>query len=356
MFRQPIAVQCFLIAVLLLSCSPTPQLQQPTQTSLFIYRFEPPAFIEFSEDLGQIKEIPFSIPRSCGLFDIFSPPAGYFLLIELSCPNGQTVLLLDTETDAITQPITDSDAHFLAWTADGTASYLKVDALGNARVVRVDMDGKIQEIKLTGWTYDLAASPTAGDLIFSFSRDLGSGSELNFTQNNGRTAKTLYNDPFHYIAFARYSPDGEQIAFIKIPDSAIPFTVGELWVMDADGSTARKLADVDAGHGYQANWSPDGTQIAFVKRENPQDADADQSTESLISNIYLIDVSSGAVSEVTHFEEGRAETPRWSADGNTLSFNAVINGRMTVSIVDILTGETRPLITESSCCPAWMRR
>jgi TolB protein len=220
----------------------------------------------------------------------------------------------------------------------------------------VDIDGEQQELEITGWTYDLAVSPTSDDFIFSFSRGLGSGSELNFTQNHGRTAKALYEDPLHYIAFARYSPDGEHIAFIKIPDSATPFTVGELWIVDADGSNARKLADVDAGHGYAATWSPDGTQIAFVQRENPQDENANQSTESLISNIYTVDVHSGVASQITHFEDGRAETPRWSPDGNTLSFTVVIDGRMNVFTVDITTGQTRSLITESTCCPAWMRR
>ena len=356
MFRQLITVHCILITVLLLSCSSTPQPQQPTHTSLFIYRFEPAAFLELSEDLQQIKEIPFSIPRSCGLLDVFSAPIGQYLLIELSCPNGQTVLLMDTVTDSITQPITDTDAHFLAWSPDGQSAYLKLDALGNARVIRADVDGGQQESQITGWTYDLAASPKSDDFIFSFSRGLGSGSELNFTQNNGRTATVLYEDPLHYIAFARYSPDGEHIAFIKIPDSATPFTVGELWIVDSDGSNARKLADVDAGHGYAANWSPDGKRIAFVQRENPQDENANQSTESLISNIYTIDVQSGVSSQITHFEDGRAETPRWSPDGNTLSFNVVIDGRMNVFIVDITTGETRSLTTGSTCCPAWMRK
>ena len=340
----------------LLSCSSTPQPQQPTQTSLFIYRFEPPALIEFSEDLQPVREIPFSIPPSCGLFDIFSAPIGQHLSIELNCPNGQTVLFLDTETGSATQPITDSDAHFLAWTPDGTAAYIKVDALGNARVLLADVDGTQKEVEITGWTYDLAARPSSGDLLFSFSRGLGSGSELNFTTNNGRTTKTLYSDSLHYVAFARYSPDGKQVAFIKIPDSSTPFTVGELWLMDADGSQARKLADVDAGHGYAANWSPDGTQIAFVNRENPQDANADRSTESLISNIYTIDVQNGTLSQVTHLEDGRAETPHWSPDGNTLAFHQVIDGRMNAFTVDILTGKPHPLITESSCCPAWMRK
>ena len=126
--------------------------------------------------------------------------------------------------------------------------------------------------------------------------------------------------------------------------------------MNSDGSNARKLAEADAGHGYAANWSPDGKQIAFVVRENPEDEGADQSSEALISNIYLVDVENAKLTQLTHFTEGRAETPFWSLDGNTLAFTVVMNGRMQVQIADILSGKIQPLITESTCCPAWMRK
>lgn len=356
MRRKRITFYCLLITVLLISCTSTPEPQPPTTTSLVLYRFDPPAFVEFSEDFQQIKEISFSIPFSCGLLDIFAAPVGDYLLIELNCPSGQTVLFLDTLTDSVTQPITDSDAHFLAWTADGKSAYLKVDSLGSPGVVRVDTGKKNEPIPITEFTYDLAASPVDSDFTFTFSRGMGQGSELWLAKRDGGLVEQLFADQFHYISFARYSPDANQIAFIRIPDTSTPFTIGELWVMDADGSNAHKLADVDAGHGYAANWSPDGTKIAFVGRENPQDENANQLAALLISNLYIVEVQSGTLSQLTNFEEGRAETPHWSADGNTLAFNAVINGRMNVFTVDIRTGEMRSLITGSACCPAWMRK
>jgi Tol biopolymer transport system component len=166
----------------------------------------------------------------------------------------------------------------------------------------------------------------------------------------------LTADQFNYISFARYSPDGSRIAFIKIPDTQTPFTVGELWIMNNDGSNAHKLADADAGHGYAANWSPDGKQIAFVIRGNPEDERADQVSEALISNIYVVKVQSGPLRQITYLETGRVETPFWSPDGNTLAFNVVMNDRMEVQIADLTTGGIRSLIAESTCCPAWMQK
>jgi len=323
---------------------------------LYVYRFDPPAFIKFSPDFQQAGEIPFSIPPHCGLLNVFSPPVGRFLAIELSCPNGQTVLFLDTDTSAVTQPVGDTDSHFLAWSPDGSAAYLKADSLGSPHVVRAAVDGRQDVIPVNEFTYDLAASLREREFTFTFSRGLGQGSELWLAKRDGQVTELLYSDPFHYISFARFSLDGSQIAFIRIPDTQTPFTVGELWVMNADGSNPRKLADADAGHGYAANWSPDGERIAFVVRANPEDARADQSNEDLISNIYIVDADSGALKQVTNLGNGRVEAPFWSPDGNTLAFSVVINDRMEVQIAEIATGEIRSLETGSACCPAWMRK
>jgi Tol biopolymer transport system component len=371
MSRKLLTACCLLFAsfLFLLSCQPTPA--PPLITSLLVYRFDPPAFLEYSEDLQLIKEIPFSTPPNCGLYNTFPAPIGGFLLIELSCPNGQTVLFLDTSTSlsagsesaSVSQPITTSDSHFLAWTPDGKAAYLKADTLGNTQILRVYADGAKDIIPVTGWTYDLSAKPDSNDFTFTFSRGLGYGSELHFAQRNGRSTQLLYADQYNYISFARFSPDGKQIAFIKIPDTQTPFTVGELWVMDADGANARKLADVDAGHGYAANWSPDGSQIAFVVRENPEDESANQSSDALTSNVYIVNVETGELNQVTSFDNERVETPFWSPDGNTLAFTVVINGRMQVHIADVNSAgggspnpEIRLIEAESTCCPAWMRK
>jgi hypothetical protein len=347
----------FLASFLLLSCQPTPEtIPPPSQNTLFLYGFERSVFLEFSEEFQLVKEIPFSFPVNCGLYDVFPAPRGAVLAVELICPNGQSVLFLDTVTGATTLPFPDLDSHFLAWQSDGLAAYLKADTLGNPRIIRVFVSGAQDILAVSEFTYDLAARPDPSEYSFTFSRGLGYGSELYLAGGDGRESRLIYGSSAEYISFARWSPDGKQIAFITIPDSQIPFTMGNLFVTRVDEVEPRWLGPADAGHGYAANWSPDGTRIAFVVRENPEDEEANRSSEALVSNIYIVDVASGQVTRLTFFEDGYAATPHWSPDGNTLAFNAVVDGRMTVVLADLASGEVKSLVTGSACCPAWMRK
>jgi hypothetical protein len=361
MRRILMTVHWLLITAFLSACTPTPapiSTPAPTSLALYIFRASPPALLQLSADLKSVeRETPLSLPQDCALDGIYPSPQRERLIAEMSCANGPNALWVDPATGAFTPLIAENvDSHFLSWGADGTSVYLRVDSLGNPRIIKVNISQlQITNYPITNYTYDLAASPNQ-TTAFTFSRGFGFGSETWLTKDDGRTTRLLIADPLNYLSFLRWSPDGTQAAFIKIPDSQTPFTVGELWVVNADGSAPRKLADADAGHGYAASWSPDGARLAFVVRSNPDDPDADQVVGALISNIAVMNLASGAVTQVTHFAQGRAGTPIWSPDGNTLTFDYILNGRMDVQIADLDGGTVSTLWSEPACCPVWLRR
>ncbi len=343
----------------LLSCTPTESSflsPLPSAPALYVFRTNPSALVELSSDYKPIHEIPVSIPAGCSLDNIYPSPRGAYLAMELGCAFGQTVVWINTDTGEVKQAVTDSDSHFLAWANDGQAVYLKVDSIGNPHIIRADVNGKQDSVSIAPLTYDLAPTPNDSNFTFTFSRGMGLGSEMWLAQGNGNPIRQIAADKNNYLSFARWSPDRKQIAFIKIPDSATPFTVGELWLMNADGSNARELAGADAGHGFPPNWSPDGTRIAFVVRENPQDVNADQNASALVSNIYVMNVESGKLIQLTHFQNARVEAPSWSPDGNKIAFTAVLNDKMNVYLADAASGATQITLTESACCPAWLRK
>jgi len=345
-----------LVPSLLILAGCSPPFQPAARSSLYVFRLEPPALVELDANDQPEREIPVTIPSGCGLNDVFAPLQGSRLALELSCPFGQAVLVLDAASGMLKQPVTDSDSHFLAWSADGLELYLKVNSISRPEIIRIGSDGTRTQLPISELTYDLASRPGGGDFLFALSRGMGLGSELWSAQAAGRTTERLAIDPRHYFSLARWSPDGKQIAFIQIPDSPTPYTVGELWVMRADGTGQRLLADADAGHGFAPSWSPDGSQIAFIYRENPTDAHADQSADALISNIHAVSLSDGKERPLTTLNGARIESPDWQPDGSSLAFTAILNDRMQVDVLDVGSGALRSVSIEPACCAVWVRK
>lgn len=346
-------LSAWLGAVLLVGCASPPA--APVSQTLYAFGLEPPAILQFSEDLNSIvREIPLGLPPDCSLLNLFPSPRGALLAVELSCEFGQAVLFLDTGSGRTFPAFSEADSHFLSWDALGKSVYLKVDSSTSPRLVRVNAEDLSSEpIPVTEFTYDLAAAPDDRRFTFSFSRGMGLGSEIWLARGGAAIASQLLADPDNYISFARWSPDGDRIAFIKIPDSATPFTVGELWVMGADGLGPRLLARADAGHGYPPAWSPDGRRLAFVARANPDDAGADLDAAALFSNIHVVDLETGEVRDLTGLQDSLVEAPAWSPDGTLLAFDLVLDSIINLRVVDAASGEIRSDLA-AACCPAWL--
>lgn len=347
----------FLLSSFLLSCtSPTTPIPLSSESSLFAFNLSSFSLIEFDSNFNTVREIPVNLP--CPLTSTHPAPRGRYLALELECMNGPLVLVVDTVSGATGTPFTEADSHFLAWDFASNL-YLRVDALGNTRLVRVTPDGIAKQFDLSAQTYDMDFAPDGDSLIYSFTRGLGLGSELWAATLTGSRTWQLHAEKESIITFARWSPDGQHIAFIALPDSATPFPVGELWVMDVDGNNAQPLAPADAGHGYAPVWSPDSTRIAYVMRENPDDPRADLVADALVSNIYIVDIASGESTPVAHFEGALVEAPVWSADGHFLAFIVVntIDDTITLWTADLDSGEVKKLASPGPlCCPVWMRK
>lgn len=323
---------------------------------LYAFRLSPPSLVELSLQNGVVRQYPITVPAGCSLHNLVPAPRGAYLAMELSCAFGQAVVWVNTDTGDIKQAYTEADSHFLAWTPDGRAVYLKVDTINNPQIVRAAISGKQDFISIPATTYDLAPELDGSGFLFSFSRGMGYGSETWSAHKDGSTVKQIMTDSMNYLSLMRWSPDGKRIAFIKIPDSATPYTVGELWVAGADGSNPSFLAKADAGHGFAPAWSPDGTQIAFVVRDNPDDPQADQSPDALVSHIALVNVETGQSRPLTKFQNARVDAPAWSPDGSSITFTTVLNGRMQVQSSDLASGEIHTVLAESACCSAWIQK
>jgi formylglycine-generating enzyme required for sulfatase activity len=144
---------------------------------------------------------------------------------------------------------------------------------------------------------------------------------------SGRDQKPLTRDE-HPDADPRFSPDGKQILYTSAR-RGIP----ELWIMNRDGSGARRLAE-----GRQPAWSPDGASILFI-RDN---------------QAFVRDMASGAERRVVPESWERVWSPAWSPDGKSIAVSSRHTGEIGIYCLDPDGGSIKPLpIGEQACTPCW---
>lgn len=102
-----------------------------------------------------------------------------------------------------------------------------------------------------------------------------------------------------------WSPDGRRIAFIRRRDGSTDFELGDLYVMDADGSNARLIAP----SANSPAWSPDSKKIAFSTYRGGDGA------------VLIMSVDDDAKPPVRiGFDRGFNGWPAWSPDGSRIAF------------------------------------
>jgi Tol biopolymer transport system component len=110
-----------------------------------------------------------------------------------------------------------------------------------------------------------------------------------------------------------WSPDGRQIAFTRSERVVADLSRHDLYVIDADGSRARRVTDGEASAASPA-WSPDGTQLAFVQWTDTGECPA--------STLFVSDPDGSNPRRLTTYREWGSD-PAWSPDGQEIAFARV---------------------------------
>ncbi|MFC1640203.1 peptidase S9, partial [Gemmatimonadota bacterium] len=144
----------------------------------------------------------------------------------------------------------------------------------------------------------------------------------------GATVQEATFDDLGEIFNPAWSPDGRYVVFSAIAESR-----SDLFVYDLVTEERRRLTNDQFGD-LQPVWSPDGRSIAFV---------SERFTTGLTSLMYgnyglaLLDMETGAISELPGFDQGKHINPQWSPDGRNLYFISDQNGISNVYRLDMET-------------------
>ena len=184
-----------------------------------------------------------------------------------------------------------------SWSPDGqhlaySHSVGGIDEGGEVRVLDVDdPDAEQTTIADRG---DWPAWSPDGDTIL-YSGDAGGTSALFTVPAAGGEATELETDGPPGASEASWSPDGTRIAFVASsgdPDAEDPVRWNEdIWVMDTDGTHARKVVSTEGNDHWMPTWSPDGGHLMFTADGTEKDGE-----------IVRVDLTSGEVIPVTDNE------------------------------------------------------
>jgi dipeptidyl aminopeptidase/acylaminoacyl peptidase len=128
-----------------------------------------------------------------------------------------------------------------------------------------------------------------------------------------------------FDANPQLSPDESKVAFASDRDG-----FRELWIVNADGSSPKRLTNLRRPFTDSPRWSPDGKTIAF------------STTEGENREIYTMPSEGGEIRRMTNSpsEEGR---PSWSADGKFIYFRSDLGGTKNIWRVPAAGGSPEQL-------------
>lgn len=342
----------FLLPFMLAACAPV-----PWSTPQFVYLrlgAVSSLVLQSSPEATQPATVfPLVTPSGCSFWALTPAPAGPFVSVEWQCAYGPAVQVVNVGTGRADFLLDDPtlDYRLLAWSADGQSLYLKAGTLSNPQVLRVEAASRQAEVlPISANTYNLSVAPDGGSLLYALTAGIGLGSELWVARPDGTAERRLLADSANVFGLMRFSPDGRQIAYIRLPDNESSFPAGELWLANADGKNARRLAVADAGRGMPPVWSPDGTKIAFIGRARPDDPAS--------ANMSIYDVPAARLlSAPFSFDAAPASfdfPPAWSLEGAKVYFTLSSDGKMSIWFYEMSDGKSGKILG-NACCAGWMK-
>jgi len=117
-----------------------------------------------------------------------------------------------------------------------------------------------------------------------------------------------------------WSPDGGQIAYVRVPNEMIVHS--DVYAMNADGSGVRALTTDPHHDEGTPNWSPDGKKLAFTRRINSTD-----------SEVLTINPDGSGESNLTS-RSGFDAAPAWSPDGRKIAYSRTFGNGYFIAVIN----------------------
>jgi Tol biopolymer transport system component len=168
-----------------------------------------------------------------------------------------------------------------------------VDAVRGGRLREHDIEG-VSELTNPTWSPDgttIVVSGLRGGISDLYAVNVETGASRQLTNDRFADLQPMYSPDGRSIAFAtdRGATDFEQLSYGQVRLALMDVASGEVRTLDVSGGTQVARA---VGKAINPQWSRDGRGIFFI------------SDRAGISNVYRLELASGAVTQVTNLFTG----------------------------------------------------
>ncbi|MFA6232720.1 MAG: S9 family peptidase [Bacteroidota bacterium] len=275
---------------------------------------------------------------------VYSPsvsPDGKWVLYGVTVPDipanrsNSDLHLVSIEGDRHRQLTASPSADFGAvWSPDGKSVAFLSTRGGSPQIYTIALDGgeavKVSDIE--NGVSDLSWSPDGK--YFAFTSDVKLDSTVAEKYPNYNKAKVRIYDRIHVRHWDEWNDESYM----------------HLFIMPVKGGEARDLMMGERfetpmkpfGGAEQIAWSPDGSEIAYSSKK------VDNFPESTNSDVYVVDIATGATRNITDGMPGFDRDPLYSPDGRFIAFHSMARAgdeadRNRLMLFDRESGKVREL-------------
>jgi Tol biopolymer transport system component len=239
----------------------------------------------------------------------------------------------------------------LGWLDTARAAVQRQDA--SVSIVIAARDGSSYSVLPTGDVSEAALSP---DRQTFFSLSGVDGRSFSLFDINGNTISTLLSGEAKASHYPVWSPNGNYISFAAAGQSLLngtlypDYTKSGVWLLDLSKPSQQLVSGDDVWNSTPA-WSLDSAKFAFLRADgtvspgnvwfnHPEGAD---------TNVFIADVSSLAVQQLTKFTGVKSTGLQWTPGGNILVSSTVAGTSGTRGIVAVssTTGNAVSLVSSA---------